>query len=179
MIQKFIEGTNEQYSIREDGVVISNYINHYSSLTKSLTKSYRIRELKPNKSGKVNINIGGRKGIQKVLTISKLMKEYYNGVKCHHCNSLITKKYFKVCDDCKKEILSKAAKEWKLANSDKIEKYRKRRIKQLPKHYVASLLGLKAHELTNDLYHHHRNLMIFKREICEDYNIKMQRLVKI
>jgi hypothetical protein len=179
METKFIEGTNEQYSIREDSVVISNYANHYSYFTKSFTRAYRIKELKPNKNGKVNINIGGRKGIQKVLTVSKLMKEYYNGVKCHHCNNLITKKYFKVCDDCKKEILSKAGKEWKLANSDRIVKYQKNKVEKLPKHYVASLLGLKPHELTNDLYHHHRNLMMFKREICKNHDIKMQRLIKI
>lgn len=179
MREKFIEGTDNQYSIREDGVVISNYANQYSVLTKSVTRKYRVKELKPNKDGKVNFQIGGRNGQQKTLTISKLMKEYFSGVKCHRCDSMITKKYSKVCNNCAVKTLRKAAKEWKLSNSDKIEKYRKNKIDELPKHYVASLLGLKSHEITDELYNHHRNLMMMKREICRDHGIVVQKLTRL
>lgn len=172
MESKFIDGTNEQYSIREDGVVISNYINHYSGLTKSFTRKYRVKELRANKDGKVNYQIGGRKGQQKTLTISKLMKEYYNGVKCHRCDNMITKKYFQVCNNCRTKIIKEADEKWKLINIDKCQKYRKDKIENLPKSYIARLLGLKSYELTDELYADCKATLIVKRIIAKKLNIK-------
>jgi hypothetical protein len=84
MQTKFIEGTNEQYSIREDGVVISHKTN---------------KELKANKNGKVCFSLGAR-GKQKTVTISRLMKKHFNGVKCHHCENMVIEPYFKRCKQC-------------------------------------------------------------------------------
>lgn len=172
METKFIEGTNEQYSIREDGVVISNFINRYCHWKKSFTKKYRTKELKPNKNGKVNYKIGGRKGVEKTVTISNLMKEYFNGVKCHRCDNMITKKYSQVCNDCATKIIEEAAKKWRLDNPDKRDQYKKERIDKLSKSYIAGLLHLKSHELTDELYINFKATLLVKRKLSEKLNIK-------
>ena len=172
MKTKFIEGTNKQYSIREDGVIISNYIDHYSGFTKSFTRKYRAKELKPNKDGKVTFRIGGRKGQSKIVTISILMKKYYNGVKCHRCDNMITKKYHKVCNNCKAKITEETSKKWKLSNLDKCEKYKKDRVDKIPKNYIASLLGLKLHEITDEFYENYKATLLVKRKLAEKLNTK-------
>jgi hypothetical protein len=159
METKFIDNTNKQYSIREDGVIISNYMDHYSSLTKSLIRKYRVKELKPNKDGKINFRVGGRNGQSKVLTISKLMKEYYNGVKCHRCDNMITKKYSKVFNNCATEIIKKAEKN---------------RIHTLSKSYVANLVGFKVSEFTDELYENYKAILLVKRKLAEKLNTKPQ-----
>jgi hypothetical protein len=124
--------------------------------------------------GKINFRLGGRKGKSKTLTISNLMKEYFNGVKCHHCDNMVTKKYSKVCNKCRRDIARKTERKWQLNNPDKINKYHKKKVENLPKHYVANLLGLKSNEITDELYIHHRKLMMIKREIAETHNIPIQ-----
>ncbi len=172
METKFIEGTNEQYSIREDGVIISNYINHYRYWTNSFIRKYRTKELKSNKDGKVNYQIGGRKGQSKTLVISKLMKEYYKGVKCHRCDNMITKKYSQVCNNCATKIIEDAVKKWRLNNPDKCEKYKRERVDELSKSYIAGLLHLKSHELTDELYLNFKATLLVKRKLSEKLNTK-------
>ena len=165
---KFIEGTNQQYSIREDGFIISH-------------KSNKI--LKSNKNGKVSVTLGARKH-QKTFTITKLLKEYFNGVRCWHCDNLVTKIYAKVCNDCHiKDREKNSSKVYRLDNPEKYKEYdkkwNKKVIEELPKHYIANLLKLKVEDLSDEIYKHHRNLLLYKRDICKENNIPIQKLSNI
>jgi hypothetical protein len=51
---KFIEGTNNQYSIRNDGVVISHYIHKYNINLKTMSIFYRDKIIKPRLKQRTN-----------------------------------------------------------------------------------------------------------------------------
>jgi hypothetical protein len=148
METKFIEGTNQQYSIREDGFVIRNYLTSHGKIV------YTSREVKSNKNS-INLNtINGRKR----FTLSLLMKQYYDGVECEHCENKVTLKYKRICENCELTINTRAKK-----NS----------IKKVSKWYVAKLLDISIKELTEELYNHHKKLILFKRQLAHTHNISI------
>lgn len=149
MKTKFIEGTNKQYSIREDGIVISH-------------KSNKI--LKVNKKGHITLSLGARKKA-KVITPSKLLKDYFQGVKCKQCNNNVFKPYFKLCNDCIKNNKLNSKIKFNLLNPNKTKEYVKTKVINLPKYYIAHNLNLKTKELPNNLYQLAKINLILKRKL--------------
>ena len=148
METKFIEGTNQQYSIREDGVVFRNYLTSHGKIV------YTSREVKSNKNS-INLNtINGRKR----FTLSLLMKQYYDGVECKHCENKITLKNKQICENCYLTIDARA---------------RKNSIKKVSKWYVASKLKIFVNELDEELYNHCKKLTLFKRQLAHTHNISI------
>lgn len=162
---KFIEGTNNQYSIRNDGVIISHKTN---------------KELRPNKNGKVTLSMGAKK-LQKTCTITKLLKEYFEGVKCHHCNSLVTKIYSKVCNSCyegqrKKNSSTELRKRYPEKTKIKDSIQGRKRVENIPKDYIAGILNIPSSLLTDELYEQHKATLSVKRLLAQRLNCSIQKL---
>ena len=94
MKTKFIEGTNEQYSIREDGFII----RHYSHSNKSTVFFKEKKLIIHNKQCVIYMN---KK--KKTVTISILMFDSFGYRLCNKCNCKIFYKRQKTCDECQKK----------------------------------------------------------------------------
>jgi hypothetical protein len=170
MIEKFIEGTDDQYSIREDGVVIKHY-----TIFKRLKKVYKdsILEGSKNKEGKVDqFNIKN-----KYYGKNALMIKYFGIKSCRgkNCSNHLTKLRAMYCSDCKKlsrDNFNERYKETRrLVRIKKLEKD----VQLITKKYVADLLKIKMSELPHELYEHHRNLLLFKRKLSKEFNVSIYK----
>ena len=150
---RFIEGTNQQYSIREDGVVIRHYRYYYNNI------KYEDRFIKSpiiNCQGK-NIRISP----------IPLVKKYF-GKTCTICNcSSITNSFPKhrnVCYSCfNKKIPHYIKNEVKF--KERREKDRKLMVERLTRAYVATSLKIPVNLLTDDLYQATKKRIQIKRKL--------------
>lgn len=149
---KFIEGTNEQYSIREDGILIRHYDQW--KIEDSIVKSFII-----NNNLMVKIKQNNKK-------VSTLVAIYFKGskpksrVKYKDGNSLncnVNNLYFDA-PMTKKEARKKEKKE---------------NLERLPKHYIAVRLKMKSEEVTPELYDAYVTSLRFRREFSKKNNISI------
>lgn len=175
MIEKFIEGTDNQYSIREDGFVIKNYI-----ILKNLEKIYKKSILKGCKDPRgqcVQFNINNKR-----YGRNKLLIDYFGSKVCKtkECTNPVTKLLYSYCSNCRKLGIRKAEKKWKLKNPENYKistKTQNERMKELlSRGYIAANLHISVSELTDELYESKRNLILFKRKVSKEYNINMSSL---
>lgn len=193
MKTKFIENTNEQYSIREDGVVIKHYKKFYSKKRghRIIFKDEEVKVSKVNKS----VNIYYNK-INKNITIKQLLFKYFNYCICKKCNFKIKENLPQgICSNCLKlnikeskkkyflkntEKTYKKAKIWRDNNPERIKLLRKKTTQKqmltISKNYIAHSLKISVKDLTDDLYHHHRDLILLKRNVAKNHNISINRL---
>lgn len=183
MKTKFIEGTNKQYSIREDGFVFRNYIDGRPAL-----------QLKTMLDKTVCITINKKKFKP---SIRKLMFDHYGFKICKSCNSKIfdSLKGRFLCDDCKLNKKRKRHREYKKRHPEVDKNYAIKLLQTDPeryysyknkvnykirtnitKAYVSTALKIPVADLSDDLYHHHRNFILFKRQVAKELNIPIQRL---
>jgi hypothetical protein len=195
MESKFIEDTNEQYSIREDGVIISNYRVRYSPLHDKYFKSFKEIELKQTKDDKaVRITVNDKK---KVVYGRKLIFEYFNISICKKCNLNVNYYLQKnICKKCISKSRSIREKKYRILFPEKISARRKLQRQNNPelykmlskksgekakinltKTYIAGALKIFVKDLPDELYEHHKNLIIFKRKIAKEHNINIEKLV--
>lgn len=192
MKTKFIEGTNKQYSIREDGVFTRYYTINYNINTKNFDKTIFKEEILKDKKGTVYI------GNHKRISTNKLLRQYFKQVYCIKCkvkveDLTVGKRTKSICINCKtipskriyirkpvkplltdeqKKInLQKSRKNWEKNNIEKIKKNidrnNKRKFNELPKYEIASRLGINVKDLTDDLYNHHKINIKIKRLLSE------------
>jgi len=175
METKFIEGTNEQYSIREDGVVIRHYKflqNKKIVYEESFPKG--IRDLR---NTTVQFNI-----CKKQYSRNKLLIEYFGKKPCANpkCCNAVTKLLYSYCEGCQLENDKRTRKKYRKSNSKKlIIKRKEQYVKDqalLPKHSIAGLLKIPVNELPDELYEHHRNLILLKRKIAKEHNLNISSL---
>jgi hypothetical protein len=149
---KFIEGTNEQYSIREDGVVTKHY--NQKGKEDSIIKPYIL-----NNNLMVKIKQNNKK-------VSTLVAIYFKDskpksrVKYKDGNSLncnVNNLYVNV-PMTKKELRKKE---------------KKKNLERLPKHYIAVRLKMKSEEITPELYDAYVTSLRFKREFSKKNNISI------
>ncbi len=162
MQTKFIEGTNEQYSIREDGVVIKHYKKQRISnvITINVETNNIIKILKGNC---VNIHFNGK---PKRLSISKLLFVYFGYAICNQCNNNFIPDISPVkCNNCRKENKRISANNYGCKST-----------KELTTTYIANALKISINELTPELYKHHKSLIELKRKIAEENNITIYKL---
>jgi hypothetical protein len=157
METKFIEGTNNQYSIREDG----NVIQHYKlTWTGKITK-IGIDRIMP-KYGKnktfINLCINGKNN---GLTINTLLIKYFNIKHCIGCNCKLNDFKRIKCDKC-------------IDNYNK--NYNSRKIKTISRTYTADKLNIPLSELSDDLYNHYKLTLKLKRKISKKHNISLHKL---
>lgn len=170
---KFIEGTDKQYSIREDGAVISHY-----RFLRNLKKEYRTLLLKGNKDPKCATIQYIIKGKQ--YTKSALLITHFGFKKCKTCKAAVQNILYSYCKDCIKIRDKESFKKYKKNNPIKVKEQAERgHLKDrdtVTKGYIANLLALPVSFITDELYNHHRNLVFYKREIAKKHNIHMSSL---
>jgi len=195
METKFIEGTNEQYSIREDGVVIRHYKKEKNNIV-----HYNNKFLKLQNKNMYELYFDG---VCKKISRNTLLKKMFNYVFCNKCDNRITSSSRQItCNNCKKEksIINRKSypeksKEWNKKNPEKVrlykkkarqnnlehykqkeKEYRKKEVETVTKSYVASKIRVSVNDLTNDIYQEYRNLIFLKRDIVKNHNVKMSSL---
>lgn len=161
----FIEGTNKQYSIREDGKVIKHY-----SILKNKKLKYYDKVLK--------IKAGNTVSAYKIdFNINTLLLIYFKYKLCKECRSKIykeTKEYY--CNICKtnnKRISNKRKQRLKAyyntkhleSNINRVKKSNKYHIDNLSNAYLASLLRVKIDIIPNDIIKAKKQQMLLYREI--------------
>lgn len=177
MKTKFIEGTNKQYSIREDGAVFIHYKMQRITNTRKdkVIKYYKLTVLKGNC---VNINING---IRKRISVNTLLFKNFGYKICKICNKASnTVNHDIICKKCsnesKKIRTRKASKKYKKTNPHVILEYNNKRIKDIIPCYIASKLHIKVSQLTETLYKDYKRTLKLKRRICQKHNISIHKL---
>lgn len=189
MEEKFIDGTNEQYSIREDGVIISHYRIRHSPLHDKYYILENKREMTPDENHSVTI-------FKKKHNVKKLLLKYFGYVFCKqcHCKSEI---YLNkgICKKCIKANKRTWKKMYLFENAEEYKQKRKRYVENNPKaysemskratkkaainltrYYVASSLNIRVKNLSEELYEHHKALILFKRKLSEELKINIEKL---
>jgi len=157
MITKFIENTNNQYSIREDGVVIRHY--HKSKWN---TITYKDKFITPVRS--YCFNIHNKKG--NTFSHRSIMFKYFTVLcKTKECKNAILSLKHKYCIHCGEIQLTTVIKQRNDAET-----------KNLTKTYVSNQLGIKTKNMPDSLYYHHRNTILFKRQLAKTHNVSINSL---
>ena len=186
---KFIENTNEQYSIRNDGVVISHYF-YCARYDKTIFRD-KILSFKNNKeqakcaTPSVSLFVNKK---AKSMSVQKLLLQYFNFTLCSRCKSQIlhSEKVSKIlCVDCRsKTDMKQYSINYIKTHADKYAEYNKKsrlknltrlkpleleksrnQTKTLAKSYVAAILRIPTSLLTEELYQHHKKTILLRREI--------------
>jgi hypothetical protein len=186
---KFIEGTNEQYSIREDGAVFSNYAKRIIRNKEYIL--YKTIQLKPTKSNCIKIDnykVGN--------SISNLIFKHFGYCICKQCNKKLEYNSVQhMCKECAKNNIILSRKKFYNNNKEKYKNYNIQYKKANPekhkeirleatrkvariitKSYVSKLLPLSIKDITDEIYHLHRNTLLFKRQIAKEHNINIKKL---
>jgi hypothetical protein len=152
METKFIEGTNQQYSIREDGAVISHYFRKANK-----NKIYRDKILLPVcgfNTCTISINDERKK-----VSFQYLLHEYFGYRICSKCSNKIYSISKRICYDCYKQKQKKDAMITSLS---------------IPKHLIAQQLKIPIALLTDELYQDCKTTLIIKRKLAKKLNTKPQ-----
>lgn len=172
MKSKFIEGTNQQYSIREDGVVIS----HKRKTDKIISPT--IRKKQDYKAEVVCLYINGK---QKNLRVETLLHNHFNLNICRDCGVKFkdnNRKY--LCSCCKKEHHNINVKKWSDKNPSKVKQYIKngnlKARENLTDSYIRSVLTLRKEEATQELIELERANIKLKRLLSSKLNVHINSL---
>lgn len=198
MQTKFIEGTNEQYSIREDGVVIRHYMSHRDFNTGKMVMSYK----KVKVYGSLNIKSGRRVNIKinnklTQVNVPRLVLESFTNTKFYgkcfkilykdndmrNCSldnlemtlpkgkTLSTKKEQENSEREKSALRYQTIYKFDLNYMNNARKKQKNNVNKISKSYIASLCKLKKTELSNDLYKLYKSNILVKRKLSEKIGI--------
>ena len=159
---KFIKGTNKQYSIRNDGTVIS----HYKTYKNQYSSGIIVREAIVTPCGKyVYLNKSYK------INSQTLLYDYFGFKHCCQCsNSFFPKDKKRIkCDNCKKEnsriYCTKWAKENPLkkniSKSNSSQKIRE----DITKSYAAKITKISVKDMTDELYLAVKTNVLLKRKI--------------
>lgn len=175
MKTKFIEGTNEQYSIREDGIVIKHYYltyNQYLKTPKILNKiSYPAISKITNV---VSITLSNNK--HKSFAINTLLKNYFGFYYCKKCNTKVFNKQFRysVCKKCK----NKKYKKNRIKNKEHIINRDRKKISNIDRSYAAVALRINILDLTEELYELYKSQLLVKRKLAEKTGLSIYNFNK-
>ena len=150
MKTKFIEGTNKQYSIREDGVVTRHY--YYHPVHKTLIIKNKIMTVGKRNRCYITIN---EKSV--VFNVIKKAKYYFPPKEkiCIKCKQIKKVSEFRieygysrnVCKKCKTLLYAGSL--------------------SMNKSYISGLLNISINELSDDLYNYTKSLLKVKRELAK------------
>jgi hypothetical protein len=170
MKEKFIKGTNEKYSIREDGVVFS--LSEYNGRKKAIMSPIKNRESKT-----IAYML-----MKKEFSLSKLLIDNFGWKKCSvpDCeNKVIQIRQIK-CNDCLKKARRVSRVKYVKDHPEEISAYSKfiskKNTELLTKKYIAQLLKIPEQLLTEEIYNDHKKLLLFKREVVKEKKIHINKL---
>jgi hypothetical protein len=185
--RKFINGTNEQYSMTEDGIFLSHYrrkIVHGKEIIVN-----KVRQLIINKStNQVKI-------FNKGVSVKILIFEHFGYSFCKQCNKKLDyNPRSAICKECLKENYATWLKKYNssdyaikkrsvdkkkyIKNNPEVYKAMQKRAakkitEKVTKGYVATCLAMRVEDITDELYELHRNTLLFKRELAKKHNLHM------
>lgn len=198
MRQVFIKETSKRYSIREDGVVISHFLNKPMSVYSSKSN--------PNKSPSVRIKM--ENGKFRVMSVKGLVSKHF-GLDCFHCGeTFLQKNKETLCStNCKTERLrlhrltymqnnpdmtllirknyynkhgARVVTEWRRKNKDKYaattRKASAKTREKITRSYAAGKLKIKVGQLSDELYNTYVKSLTFKRGVSKNFGINIRRL---
>ena len=160
---KFIEGTDNQYSIRNDGVVISH-------------KTNRLLSVSNNRCTVKSVS----KGKYITISINSALKEYFNNVECitKGCSTLVSKNRSIYCEKCAKESVLKYRKKYEGLNIDKYKEYQSNKLKrnkeEISKLYVSQILKIPINSLSNEVYQEYKIILQIKRLLAKKLNCSIK-----
>jgi hypothetical protein len=172
---KFIEGTNNQYSIRSDGAVIS----HYKFYKNQYSSSKIIREYIFSPVGKYGY-VYPHKGYR--VNPQFLLAKYFGFRFCAECKNKFSSPAIKniKCDKCKKANANKSCYKWKRENKEKRkegqDRYTKQSIEEISINYVARRFGIPVSTLSIEAYEEYKILLKTKRLLAQKLNINIKSL---
>lgn len=160
METKFIEGTNEQYSIREDGAVIRHWFIHSSGSISNKEKILKGYLDKKTNTVKVSIN-------NKEYLLKTLMSNHFNIKNPYDVDVPLIYRdsnplNCSLNNLCYRKPKLKTALEY-YHNSN--GKYNDRMVTKLSRSYIASRVGIKTKDLSEDYYVFYKQLIILKRKL--------------
>ena len=162
---KFIEGTNNQYSIRNDGVVISHYI--FNSLANK--KIIKEKVLKISSINTVCFRVNKTKITRSVQT---LLFKTFKYKFCVECNNKHYIEQDRLCNDCKKADKRKASVRY----SESTIKSSKKKAELLTKSYIASRIGIPVTLMSEEVYQEYKILIQVKRLISQKSNCSINSI---
>jgi hypothetical protein len=162
---KFIKKTNEQYSIRNDGVVIRHYMDMRCG------RIFNEKQLKISSIKAVAIYINKKK---RSFNLQTLLFDYFNFRLCNKCNSKIYERLNKTCEYCKKEQIRVSDLKHYYLNSDKEKEIQKKsyekRKQNVSMTFVATSLRIKKKDLDFSVYQAAKARILIKRKIKQLQN---------
>jgi hypothetical protein len=185
---KFIEGTNEQYSIREDGAVFKNHVVRIIE-----GKEHIIYKRTQRKISGSSMNITK----YKISTSIKiLIFNHFGYCICKKCNKKVD--YLLNANACKecikygfvvnhrtyynknKEKHAKYVREYQKNNIEKCKIWRKKAIaksnEKIQRHVASQFLKIPPKDIPDELLNEYRNLVKYKREIAKKYNVHIHSI---
>lgn len=199
METKFIEGTNKQYSIREDGVVIKHFRLNRGG---SITYNDRVSKVHKGKNGDYFTDFYTSEGKYFRRSVKGLVAKYFNLHNPYTCKPGYLKICFKDNDksNCsidnlyyserkhpktnvyfseEERVLELKTKREEYINSEQaiinrkrvVKKYLKKQVVNISRSYIANLLKIPIDLLDENLYEHHKKLLLLKREVANENNI--------
>ena len=172
---KFIEGTNNQYSIRNDGVVIS----HYKFYKNQCSSGKIVRDYIFKPVGKYGY-VYPHKGY--IVNPQLLLAKYFGFRFCAECKEKFSSPAIKntKCDKCKRERVNRQCQKWRKQNKEKRkigqDRYTKQSIEDISTNYVARRLGIPVSSLSTEAYEEYKILLKTKRLLAQKLNINIKSL---
>ena len=153
---KFIEGTDNQYSIRNDGVVISNRFGKQLSFSNSWKSVTVYMNKKP-----------------KILASNRLLEQYFGYHLCTSCNDKIYKDERRIkCVNCHCLGLknrNEARIKWRTENPILFKAQAKRKNDHarntISRGYISTILKIQAQDLNEEFYQAAKTRLIIKRKL--------------
>jgi hypothetical protein len=194
METKFIEGTNKQYSIREDGVIIRHYLKKGCGYNQTPWIEYKDVEMLYKKHPQrkcMSVIVRSNKKTYQFFKNS-LLSKYFNIIICPQCENVINvSKHKRVCKTCIHKNVNDLQKKARRVNPllyrslqknfydnnrEKMLIYHKEREKVnriiITKNYVASKLEIPVVLLTDELYQNYKATLLVKRKLSKKLNTK-------
>lgn len=203
MRQVFIEGTDKQYSIREDGIVISHYRlvgygNKHSKkkvykdiIIKRHTVKYtsgicvlKVSLTNPKKTSHMVASLVAKAFKIKNYNMSSKVYSFKDGdySNCNCSNIKIVNfkdgriKRDKLPENISKERRKEIKKKHRKKYLEHLKEIDRKRCEFLPKNYIANILKIPTKDLPDNIYLHHKNLIQFKRKIADKHNIHISKI---
>jgi hypothetical protein len=187
MKSHFIKDTNEQYSIREDGVIVRHYRLSPKKGIVYQEKVLTVYTAKNNNYQYLKLRV---KGKYKGIALTTLLFKYLNYTLCVECKEKIKglSGSRRLCPTCKQSQQEsslkhywrdpKAAylkgKKWKSNNLDKVKEWSnassKREVDRMSRNYISKLLKIPIEDLSNELYQLKKITLKTKR-LCQQKQV--------
>lgn len=159
----FIKGTNKQYSIREDGQVIMHYKRTWAN---NITYTNCNKPIKIYNNGTVNLRYeNSSKNIG--ISISILLREYFNFCYCKQCNNRVYKSKFNdsKCKDCISKNESIYNKQNRFKYIETKRRCDREYLEKMGDGYIASLLYKPVKLLSKDIIKTKRLQILLHRQL--------------